>query len=309
MIRLDEVFDIYYGVNLEVVNCEIVEKGMPFVSRQSTNNGIVCHVKPINIIPNPEKTLSIAASGSVLSTYYHKYQYYSGRDVYIAQPKHELSDVEMLFYCYVIEQNKYRYNYGRQANRTLKDILVPSYEELPYYINKVNTLPSFNKTPISSNKISNNTENWKWFVVGELFECSTTSHTIQQETIKGNTPFVTRSALNNGVSGFINDENLSIYEGNCITIGAEGIVAFFQPKTFATGVKVYTIRHSKMNVYNAMFIITILNLENYRYNYGNARILNKIQREKIKLPVAKNGEPDWEFMENYIKSLPYSACL
>jgi hypothetical protein len=113
-----------------------------------------------------------------------------------------------------------------------------------------------------------------------------------------------RRALNNGVSGFINDENLSIYEGNCITIGAEGIVAFFQPKTFATGVKVYTIRHSKMNVYNAMFIITILNLENYRYNYGNARILNKIQREKIKLPVAKNGEPDWEFMENYIKSSP-----
>jgi DNA-binding CsgD family transcriptional regulator len=58
----------------------------------------------------------------------------------------------------------------------------------------------------------------------------------------------------------------------------------------ATGVKVYTIRHSKMNVYNAMFIITILNLENYRYNYGNARILNKIQREKIKLPVANGGK-------------------
>jgi type I restriction-modification system DNA methylase subunit len=167
----------------------------------------------------------------------------------------------------------------------------------------------YKNIPISSNKISNNTENWKWFVVGELFECSTTNHTIQQETIKGNIPFVTRSALNNGVSGFINDENLSIYEGNCITIGAEGIVAFYQPKTFATGVKVYIIRHANMNVYNAMFIITILNLENYRYNYGNARILNKIQREKIKLPATKEGKPDWEFMENYIKSLPYSACL
>lgn len=112
MKRLDEIFDIWYGVNLEVVNCEVVEQGMPFVSRQSVNNGIVCHVKPIEgLMPNPANTLSIAASGSVLSTYYHEYEYYSGRDVYIAKPKTPLNKAEMLFYCSVIEHNKYRYNY------------------------------------------------------------------------------------------------------------------------------------------------------------------------------------------------------
>jgi hypothetical protein len=30
---------------------------------------------------------------------------------------------------------------------------------------------------------------------------------------------------------------------------------------------------------------------------------------KIKLPATPQGEPDWEFMENYIKSLPYSSSL
>jgi len=30
---------------------------------------------------------------------------------------------------------------------------------------------------------------------------------------------------------------------------------------------------------------------------------------KIKLPVDDNGNPDWEFMEDFIKSLSYSSNL
>jgi hypothetical protein len=41
----------------------------------------------------------------------------------------------MLFYAYCIELNKYKYNYGRRANRTLKDLLIP--EEMPLNLNGV----------------------------------------------------------------------------------------------------------------------------------------------------------------------------
>ena len=34
-----------------------------------------------------------------------------------------------------------------------------------------------------------------------------------------------------------------------------------------------------------------------------------IEDTDIKLPVTPNGEPDWRFMEDYIKSLPYSKNL
>jgi hypothetical protein len=50
----------------------------------------------------------------------------------------------------------------------------------------------------------------------------------------------------------------------------------------------------------------VLNASVYKYSYGRARILSKIKDEIIKLPIDKNGSPDWEFMENYIKALPYS---
>lgn len=314
MKRLDEIFDIWYGVNLEVVNCEVENSGIPFVSRQSVNNGVVCYVKPIDgIIPNPAYTLSIAASGSVLTTFYHDYEYYSGRDVYIAKPIKPMSKEEFLFYCYVIEQNKYRYNYGRAANRTLHKLVVPTYQEIYPSIKIKTTKFQFDKTPISPNKLQLNTVDWKWFRVGKIFNCDTTKHAIQQELTIGETPFVTRSAENNGVTGYVNATNCNINKSNCITIGAEGIFAFYQPSNFVTGVKVYVLRHPKLNSYNAIFVCTLLNKETYRYNYGNARILEKIKRENIKLPAILNNdgeyEPDWQWMEDYIKGLPYSGCL
>lgn len=310
MVRLDEVFEIWYGVNLEVVNCEVVEKGMPFVSRQSTNNGVNCYVKEIeDITPNPANTLSIAVSGSVLSTYFHEYEYYSGRDVYIAKPKLPFTKMEMLFYCKILEANKYRYNYGRAANRTLRNILVPLPDEIPLEIKNLSIETNLEEKSFSPQKLSLADREWAWFNVGNIFDCKTTKHAIQQEMISGNTNFVTRSALNNGVSDYIDSEGLNVYDGNCITIGAEGITAFYQPDEFVAGVKVYTLTHQVINKYNAMFIITLLNLEKYRYNYGNARILEKIKKEKIKLPITPTGDPDFQFMEDYIKSLPYSGGL
>ncbi|WCR56079.1 MAG: hypothetical protein PG979_000136 [Rickettsia asembonensis] len=53
-----------------------------------------------------------------------------------------------------------------------------------------------------------------------------------------------------------------------------------------------------------MFIVTILDLERYRYSFGK-----KYGKNIIKLPATSQGTPDWEFMENYIKSLPYSSSL
>ena len=63
-----------------------------------------------------------------------------------------------------------------------------------------------------------------------------------------------------------------------------------------------------MNKYVAMFLTTIMNEEQYRYNYGRKCSQDRMEGGSIKLP-SKNGDPDWEFMGNYIKSLPYSSNL
>ena len=58
-----------------------------------------------------------------------------------------------------------------------------------------------------------------------------------------------------------------------------------------------------------MFIITILTAEKYKWAYGRKPKNNKVYDTIIKLPVDSKGNPDWQFMENYIKSLPYGDRL
>lgn len=147
------------------------------------------------------------------------------------------------------------------------------------------------------------TSNWKEFLVSEVFDCKTTKAITSDELVQGNTLYVTRSAINNGCSGFLQKVDSKVNEPNCITIGAEGKFAFYQDTEFEAGVKIYTLRNGQLNRYNALFLCTLLNLEVFKYSYGRARVLEKIKDEKIKLPINSNGQPDYNYMENYIRSL------
>ncbi len=322
MKRLDEVFDVWYGVNLEVVNSEVVEKDMPFVSRQSVNNGVVCHVKRMSDIePNPAHTLSIAVSGSVLSTFYHDYEYYSGRDVYVAKPKFELSKAEMLYYCYVIEQNKYRYNYGRGANKSFRNLLVPSYDELPDYVKKQKIEIDFEEKPILPNRLKINPKEWVWFRIGNYFDKpykATAYNAIEliscPKENKESIAYITRTDENNGCKDYVvNDGFSDIESGNAITIGDTTATIFYQENDFICGDHMVILRSSHLNKYVGLFVTSLLNKERFRYNYGRAFNKGIISDTKLKLPAIKNAkgeyEPDWQWMEDYIKGLPYSGCL
>ena len=316
MVPLIDIFDVWYGVNLEVVNSEVVSAGIPFASRQSVNNGVVCHVKKMDDVePNPSHTLSIAVSGSVLSTFYHDYEYYSGRDIYVAKPKIKLTKEEMLYYCYVIEQNKYRYNYGRGANKTFRSILVPSKDEIPKYVRTKDAEIRFCNKPIISNKIKLNTDSWKWFRYDEIFEIKKGKRLTKADMQDGDVPYIGAIDSNNGISAYIsNDEHL--HQGNTITVSYNGSIAeaFYQTTKFwATDDVNVLYPKFALNRYIAMFLITLIHREKYRFNYGRKWDKELMESSLIKLPAIKISpnkyEPDWQFMEDYIKSLPYSSCL
>ncbi len=60
-----------------------------------------------------------------------------------------------------------------------------------------------------------------------------------------------------------------------------------------------------MNKYNGLFITTVIKADKYRFSYGRKWTLEKMKESFIKLPSKKDGTPDFDFMEKYIKSLPY----
>ncbi len=312
LIELKNIFEIEYGTSLALNSMIRSDDGIPFVSRQEKNNGVVARVKMIEgIDPNPPHTLSVAASGSVLATFYQSEPYYSAYHVFYLAPKEEMNMMEMLIYSKIINSNKYKYSYGRQANRTLRELFIPDRTEVEVLCSKITMLEQPSQDAVSKNNFLLDIQGWKDFRYSELFDIKGTK-TTPESTLKkygeGKHPYVTTQATNNGVEGFY---DFYTEQGNIITVDSAVLgYCSYQKDSFSASDHVEKlIPKFQMNKYIAMFFVAILNREQYRYNYGRKCSQGRMENFVIKLPVNTEEKPDWQFMEDYIKSLPYSSNL
>ena len=127
--KISDIFEVKYGVNLELNACIETDRNDPdsvnFVARCAENNGVSSRVKIMdNVVPLRSGLISVAGGGSVLSTFYQDEPFYSGRDLYTLDAKADISPASKIFIITVIEQNKYKYSYGRQANKTLPGLII-----------------------------------------------------------------------------------------------------------------------------------------------------------------------------------------
>ncbi len=317
LVKLSSLFEATYGVNLELFSLEENSKRnsefVSFVSRTENNNGVSAFVKiDPELKPIPKNTLTVAVSGSVLSTFLQPYEYYSGRDLYYLTPKREMTERELIYYAICIKKNKYKYSYGRQANKTLRDLLIPAIVPDRFLNLKIDKL---NEDSISNKKTPLDTENWKWFKLSDLFtfergKCGSAEKLLE----KGDEiSYVGAKKEDNGfMYKVVRDENY-VTKSNCIVfIGdGQGSVGYstYQEVDFIGSTTLSMGRNDNLNKYNAIFIITLLDKERFKYSFGRKWNGEKLKNTKIKLPANKNGNPDWQFMEDYIKSLPYSASI
>lgn len=138
LVRLDSLFDVKYGHSLELnrLTKTSKDKGVPFVSRKGSNNGIDCYVEKLpDIEPNQAGDLTCALGGTVMATFLQERPYYTAFHVACLTPKEHLDRAQLLYYSTCIMANKYRYNYGRQANKTLRGLMLPDINNIPDWIN------------------------------------------------------------------------------------------------------------------------------------------------------------------------------
>ncbi len=312
--KISDLFLVKKGKRLTKENQ--ISGSTPYIGAVDSNNGVTGYVAQSPI--HEGNTISLSYNGSVGEAFYQEHPFWATDDVNVLYPKFALTKNIALFICPILRMEKYRFAYGRKwtldkMNESIIKLPTdkkgePDWQFMEDFIKeRYNRIEKKTITKIKSKSEPLNISNWKQFKISDLFDCNTTPavHEIERGTI----PYVTRTSANNGVDAFVSEVHGKLNKGNCITIGAEGRFAFYQPGQFVSGVKIYTLRNKKLNKYNALFVCTLLNQEVYRYCYGRARILDKIKEEYIKLPVDSQGNPDWQFMGNYIKSLPYSDLI
>lgn len=118
--------------------------------------------------------------------------------------------------------------------------------------------------------------------------------------------FISRTEMNNGCDCYVlNNEITGIEEGNAIAIGDTTATCFYQSDRFVCGDHMVICRADWLNLYTALFLISILKQEKYKYSYGRAFKMDLISNTIIKLPSTPDNEPDWNYMEQYIKSIKH----
>jgi hypothetical protein len=135
MIRVDSLFNLQYGNGLDLFSLDKDRTGINFVSRTSKSNGVSAKVKQLpNLEPFPPGLITVSLSGNPLESFLQLSSFYTAFHIMVLSPKTTMPIEQKLFYCHCIKSNKCKYSYGRQANSTLKDLLVPSVEEIPRWV-------------------------------------------------------------------------------------------------------------------------------------------------------------------------------
>ncbi|HEM6502479.1 TPA: restriction endonuclease subunit S [Streptococcus suis] len=150
---------------------------------------------------------------------------------------------------------------------------------------------------------------WKEFSIVPLFRVDRPNSRSVKEYEEGDIPFVSSGNFNNGVDSYRKPlENEDLDTGNCITVSPVDGSTFYQEVDFlgrgGGGSSIILLYNDNLNKMNGLFLASIIRKTLKRsYEYNDMGSSESIKKEKIKLPVTKDGNPDWEYMENFIKQL------
>lgn len=315
---IENLFDIKRGKRL--IKSNQIEGNKPYISSKGIENGVD------NFIGNEEDNirefkncLTIANSGSVGAVFYHPYKFVASDHVTKIERKN-LSKYQYLFIATSLEkqiEDKYSYNREITDERLKREKVLlpidddgkPDWDFMDKFMKglereikpEVSNIKFKRQKEIDFNKI-----NWSSFFIEDEFDVFTGKTISKEKLIEGKIPRITATEKNNGVALFtedINDKDFRVYE-NFISISFLGTV-FYHPNQASLDMKIHGLKpkNKTLNKYNALFLVTLLRDIASKYSYGYQLSLRLLKRQKIMLPVTKEGNPDWDFMEQYMKRL------
>lgn len=341
MIYLCELFDVEICKNpISKSYAEDNPGTTPYVTTTSDNNGVECFVDyPPQYLEN---TITVSKDGASCDAFLQPAPFCGNEKVMVLLPKQELTVKQKLFYCCVISFNKYKFMYGRKCSvGRLQELLIPAVDEIPSWAYDKNITAVSTTVAGKKNSIKLEVEQWKEFLLKDLFFCQMgngidASATSTDEPVYN---YVSRDSKGNGVVGFVDKYYITDKKGDLIEVepfepgtmtlalgGSYLGSCFVQTEPYYTAQNVAVLKEKEpLSIKVKLFLSTLIRNE-CKYKYvAFGRELNTHYKTdfSIKLPIQRDDEgnpiideekkysedgyiPDWRFMEDYIKSLPYS---
>lgn len=325
----DDVFQIDSTSSGIDKNKLVVKKGnFPYVTRTDKNNGIDFFVCEQEIRYKKDTQNVITIGLDTQTVFYQPNEFYTGQNIQILSNE-KLNYFNAQFFIPLIKKQMEKFSWGSNGatlTRLKRSKLVlpsdknnkPDYafmeqfmrvkkqEKLEQYDNYIQK--RLNESKDYKEVKSFNEKEWREFDLKEIFTNIQRGKRLKKDEHKtGKMPYTSSSAVNNGIDGFISNKDKVRIFRKCLSIANSGSVGatFYQHFSFVASDHVTKLQNEQFNRYIYLFISSIIKRLSEKYSFNREINDKRIQREKIVLPINKKGEPDYEYMENYIKKIEF----
>ena len=310
----------------------------PFYGQATTNNGIISYNQLTKTVLNNEKgkpTILIHSNNQNIIYLETPFYLKDGHGATSVLQSKKLNKTNQMFIIGAIERViKTKYSYNNKATKIeLKNSIINlpikngkiDYEFMESFIAELEAqriaeleafllasgLKNYNLTKEEQKVLEdfeNGKLNWKEFNIGNLFDIESykkrfdANKVIISETGK---PYVVRTSLNNGIRGFINEDEEYLNDGNTISFGQDTATMFYQEQPYFTGdkIKIVKCKDEKFNKLNAQFFIATMTKSFSSFSWGSSSYNIKIiGNQQIQLPI-HNNKPNYEIMETFITAI------
>lgn len=324
---LRDIFpDILRGKRLKTA--DHIQGSVPYVSSSAINNGVDAFIGNNGKVRKFEECLTLANSGSVGKTFYHSYEFIASDHV-TSLKSDKLNKYSYLFIATIVQRLEGKYSFNREINdvRINKEKIVlpvdessnPDYAFMEHYIKERERQIVQNYIEYIGHNIQIgggitplNQKEWKEFYLRDIFTICPGKRLTKSNMKSGTTPFIGASDSNNGVTVFVSNTNVS-EDSNVLGVNYNGSVVenFYHPYTciFSDDVKRFALREHNGNKYIYLFMKTVILQQKSKYAYGYKFNEERMQKQMILLPTTANGQPDYDYMEQYAKQLFSSLKL
>jgi hypothetical protein len=139
MKKINEMFLIDYPKlhKSKMTSLPYADGGVNFIAQSAKHHGIRGTVAILpEMKPYPGGLITVSLGGTPLVSFVQERPFYASKNVAVLSPIEKMTFVEKFYVCLCISHNKYRYSaFGRAANRTLRELLIPSRDHFPEWLN------------------------------------------------------------------------------------------------------------------------------------------------------------------------------
>ncbi|MFS9023188.1 restriction endonuclease subunit S [Streptococcus infantis] len=319
--RFTDVFqEIQRGKRLTKANQTNGPK--PYISSTSENNGVDAFIGNNTGVRKFEDVLTLANSGSVGSTFYQQFEFVASDHV-TALKSENADKYAYLFLSTVVKRLEEKYSFNREINDTRikrEKIILPAdkqgnpdFQYMSDFVkklelDKVQEVLEYiyiyiRMMTILEEKVCE--ISWKDFWIEDVCEIKSGIRLTKANQEIGLRPFVGASDSDNGVTAFVSNTNKSL-DANVLGVNYNGSVVenFYHPyeAIFSDDVKRLKWKDEIYgNKYTYLFLKQMILSQKIKYAYGYKFNGERMKRQKIMLPVAETGLPDYDYMKSYMQ--------